>query len=69
MSKVRTDYRDALETLISDKFKTRKRFCDATGLSETMLSHVLARRKHLSIDALTDALAKIGYRLRILPNR
>jgi hypothetical protein len=32
-----------------------------------MLSHVLARRKHLAIDTLESALGKIGYTLRIMP--
>ncbi|MBL8826598.1 MAG: hypothetical protein JNM18_06395 [Planctomycetaceae bacterium] len=62
------DYRSDLELLILSKFQTRKEFCDATGLSEDMLSHVLARRKHLAIDTLTEALAKIGYSLHIMPN-
>jgi hypothetical protein len=61
------DYRGELEMLILENFPTRKAFCDATGLSEDMLSHVLARRKHLAIDTLTDALAKIGYTIHIAP--
>ena len=61
------DYRGELEMLILKNFPTRKAFCDATGLSEDMLSHVLARRKHLAIDTLTDALAKIGYTIHIAP--
>jgi hypothetical protein len=32
-----------------------------------MLSHVLAGRKDLSLGALTRALGRIGYRLRIVP--
>jgi hypothetical protein len=32
-----------------------------------MLSHVLARRKHLSLESLTEALARIGYTLQIMP--
>jgi hypothetical protein len=60
------DYVSDLEWLIRDNFKTRRDFCKATGLSEDMLSHVLAGRKHLAIDTLTKALARIGYRLRIV---
>ena len=41
--------------------------CEATGLSEDMLSHVLAGRKDLSLAKLTGALGRIGYRLRIVP--
>jgi hypothetical protein len=62
------DYRDELEELIRTKFASRREFCKATGLSEAMLSHVLAGRKDLSLAALTEALGRIGYRLRILPS-
>lgn len=63
-----TDYRDELEDLITDKFSSRREFCKATGLSEDMLSHVLAGRKHLAINTLADALERIGYRIRIVPS-
>jgi len=62
-----SDYRDELETLIQSKFRTRREFCQATGLSEDMLSHVLAKRKHLAVDTLAEALGKIGYALHIVP--
>lgn len=62
-----SDYRDELEQLILTRFKTRREFCTATGLSEDMLSHVLARRKHLAIDTLYTALEKVGYTLHIGP--
>jgi hypothetical protein len=61
------DYRDELVALIRERFKTRREFCNATGISEDMLSHVLARRKHLAIDTLEEALEKIGCTLRIVP--
>jgi len=61
------DYRVELEALIRNHFPNRRAFCKATGLSEDMLSHVLAGRKHLSLAALTDALDRIGYRLMITP--
>ncbi|MGH8611547.1 MAG: hypothetical protein ACREYF_05765 [Gammaproteobacteria bacterium] len=61
------DYRDEIEELIRARFKTRREFCEATGLSEDMLSHVLARRKHIAIDTLSDALSRIGCFLRIVP--
>ncbi|HUE73054.1 MAG TPA: hypothetical protein VMP01_19370 [Pirellulaceae bacterium] len=63
----RSDYRDELEQLILTRFRTRREFCEASGLSEDMLSHVLARRKHLAIDTLADALAKVGYTIHIVP--
>jgi hypothetical protein len=53
--------------LIRGKFASRRAFCDAAGLSEDMLSHVLAGRKDLSLEKLTQALSRIGYRLRIVP--
>lgn len=61
------DYRDELADLIRRRFKTRREFCKATGISEDMLSHVLAGRKHLAIDTLQEALARIGCTLRIMP--
>ena len=61
------DYRDDLEGIIVSQFKTRRAFCEATGLSEDMLSHVLARRKHLAIDTLTEVLGRVGYHLTIAP--
>jgi hypothetical protein len=61
------DYRDQLEALIRERFRTRREFCEATGIAEDMLSHVLARRKHLSIESLMQALTRIGYTLRIAP--
>jgi len=32
-----------------------------------MLSHVLAGRKHIAIDTLSDALSRIGCALKIVP--
>src|SRR5713226_3718173 len=61
------DYRDDLDEIIREKFNTQRAFCETTGIAEDMLSHVLARRKHLAIDTLTNALGRIGYRLCILP--
>lgn len=61
------DYRDELKAIIEEKFPSQRAFCDATGISEDMLSHVLARRKHLASDTLSTALERIGYRLHIAP--
>ena len=52
---------------LGEPFGTRRAFCQATGLSEDLLSHVMARRKHLSMSSLTDALHRIGYALHIGP--
>ena len=61
------DYRDELNELIRSQFQTRRAFCEATGLSEDMLSHVFAGRKHLAIDTLANALQRIGFALKIMP--
>jgi len=63
------DYRDELEEIIRLRFRTRREFCKATGLSEDMLSHVLSRRKHLAVDTLATALDRIGYSLRVVPTQ
>ena len=63
----RHSLRDELEDLIRTKFKNHRAFCQATGISEDMLSHVLAGRKDLSLETLTQALQRIGYALHILP--
>jgi hypothetical protein len=61
------DYRDELASLIDREFPSRRAFCKATGISPDMLSHVLAARKDLSLECLNKALARIGYRLLIVP--
>ncbi len=61
------DYREQLLSIIETKFETRREFCEATGVSEDMLSHVLRGRKDLSIESLVDLLGKIGYGLSIVP--
>ena len=62
-----SDYRDELQQLIATRFRTRREFCEATGLSEDMLSHVLAKRKNLAIGTLAEALAKVGFAIHITP--
>jgi hypothetical protein len=61
------DYREELEALIRSRYQSRRAFCEATGLSEDMLSHVLAGRKDLSIEALSKAMSRIGFAVRLLP--
>lgn len=46
--------------------RLRRRPCQPYN-SDTKISHVLAGRKDLSLSALTTALARVGYRLRIVP--
>lgn len=62
------DYRDELDEIIRTGFPSRRAFCEATGLSEDMLSHVLSGRKNLAIETLVQALDRIGYVLRIAPH-
>jgi hypothetical protein len=49
------------------QFASQRAFCKATGISPDMLSHVLAGRKDLSLQSLSKALERIGYRLRFMP--
>jgi hypothetical protein len=44
------DYRDDLADLIDTEFPSRRAFCQAMGISEDLLSHVLANRKNLSLN-------------------
>jgi transcriptional regulator with XRE-family HTH domain len=60
-------YRDQLLSIIEMKFETRREFCEAAGVSEDMLSHVLKGRKDLSIGVLEEMLGKIGYGLSLVP--
>lgn len=61
------DYRDELQSIIRERFATRREFCEATGISESLLSHVLHDRKDFALDTLEAALERVGYRLRIVP--
>jgi hypothetical protein len=67
LAKNSEDYRETLDALIREKYGSRRKFCELTGISEDMLSHVLAKRKHMSIQSLSDALAKVGYTIQITP--
>jgi hypothetical protein len=61
------DYRSELQNLVVNQFPSRSDFCKASGISSDMLSQVLAGRKDLSLEALTTALDRIGYRVRFVP--
>jgi hypothetical protein len=62
-----SDCHGELEEIIRTRFKTQAHFCKATGLSSETVRQVLAGRKHLDIETLEAALARIGYGLRIVP--
>ena len=53
--------------MVREEFPSQRAFCKATGLSEDMLSHVLAGRKDLSLKALDSAMQRIGYRRHFVP--
>ena len=61
------DYLDQLEDLVLNHFPSRRAFCKASGLAETTLNKVLAGRAELSLQRLSKALDRAGYRLRIVP--
>jgi hypothetical protein len=61
------DYLDQLEDLVLNHFPSRRAFCKASGLSEATLDAVLAGRQDLSLESLSKALERAGYRLRIVP--
>ncbi len=61
--------REQLLSITETKFDTRREFCEAAGVTEDMLSHVLKGRKDLSIGALEELLGKIGYGLTLVPIR
>ncbi len=42
LAKDSDDYREKLDALIRDNYGSRREFCELTGISEDMLSHVLA---------------------------
>ncbi len=62
-----SDYRDQLEEIARERFKTGREFCKATSLSEDMASHLFAGRKHLSIETLSQVVERLGCALRIVP--
>lgn len=61
------DWLGDLEELVLEHYPSRRAFCEATGLSKDLLDQVLAGRADLSLNTLTEALARIGYRLTIVP--
>lgn len=60
-------YRDQLEEIIEERFGSAAEFCQATGLSTSLVSHVLNGDKNVSMEALEKALVRIGFRIRLEP--
>lgn len=65
----KTDYRDTLTKIIAEKYKSRYKFCKDVGISETFLSKILAKKRHLSIEKLEEILSKIGYEIEVKEKR
>jgi hypothetical protein len=62
------DYRDDLAEMIRNKFPSRYRFAKEAGIDEALLSRVVRKKAHLSIDKLESALAPLGYRVALVPS-
>lgn len=60
------DYRTDLGAIVYAEFGTQQAFSQATELPEDKLNRVLARREHLSIEELVEALGRIGYGIRLM---
>jgi hypothetical protein len=60
------DYRDDLAEMIQRKFPSRYGFAKQVGLDEALLSRVLHKKAHLSIDSLEAAVAPLGYRVALV---
>lgn len=57
------DYRDYLAALIEEKYGSRYKFCQETGVDPAHLSRVFASRSDLSLEALARVLLVLGARL------
>lgn len=59
------DYRDYLADLIEERFGSRYKFCEATGIDPGQLSRIFASRADLSLPALQKVLHVLGAALVI----
>ena len=60
------DYRDDLAELVRRRFPSRYRFASEAGIDESLLSRVLRKGAHLSIQKLDSAVASLGYRVALI---
>jgi hypothetical protein len=60
------DYRDSLEMLIDREFPSRYAFCKKAEIDEAFLSHVLKKKRNLSIAKLQEVMENAGYSVRII---
>ncbi|HEX9727350.1 MAG TPA: helix-turn-helix transcriptional regulator [Gemmatimonadales bacterium] len=65
----RPDYRDYLADLIEERFGSRYRFCEATGIDPGQLSRVFTGKADLSAELLRRALGALGAHIEVRPNR
>lgn len=65
----RPDYRDYLADLIEERFGSRYRFCEVTGIDPGQLSRVFAGKADLSAELLRHALRALDAHLEVRPNR
>ncbi len=63
------DYRDYLADLIEERYGSRSRFCEATGIDPGQLSRVFAGKADLSADLLRRALKALNAHLEVRPNQ
>lgn len=61
------DYRDPLAEIIRTRFKTRKEFCEKVNIGEDILCHVLAHRKHFSMESLLAITKTLSYDIKLEP--
>jgi transcriptional regulator with XRE-family HTH domain len=62
------DYRDYLADLIEERFRSRYRFCEATGIDPGQLSRVFAGKADLSADLLRRALKALNAHIEVRSN-
>jgi transcriptional regulator with XRE-family HTH domain len=64
----RPDYRDYLADLIEERFGSRYRFCEATGIDPGQLSRVFTGKADLSAELLRRALGALDAHIEVRPN-
>ncbi len=57
------DYRDKLQKIIEENFGSWYKFCQETGVDEGFLSKILHKKRHFSMETLSQVLDKIGYEI------
>ena len=63
------DYRDYLADLIEERFGSRYRFCQETGIDPGQLSRVFAGKADLSVPLLRRAVKALNAHLEVRPNQ